>query len=147
MDASERNSGYAAEGIRVVNPVCYFEIPVADLERAVAFYTAVFGLPLERAEVDGNRMALFPSDPNQPGVSGALACGDSYVPGRQGTRVYFRTASIADTLRRAVAAGGREMYPETPVPGLGWVAEFEDSEGNCIALFTPWPDSAVPAAE
>jgi uncharacterized protein len=135
------------EGLRLVNPVCYFEIPVADLDRAASFYTAVFGLPLERSEVDGNRMALFPLDPDKPGVGGALACGDSYVPGRQGARVYFRTASIAASLGRAVAAGGREVYSETAVPGLGWVAEFEDSEGNCIALFTPLPDAAAPDAE
>jgi len=31
--------------------VCYFEIPVTDLERAIAFYIAVFGYPLERAEI------------------------------------------------------------------------------------------------
>ena len=130
-----------------MNPVCYFEIPVADLDRAAAFYTAVFGLPLERAAVDGNQMALFPLDPDKPGVGGALACGDSYVPGRQGARVYFRTASIADSLGRAVAARGRQLYPETAVPGLGWVAEFEDSEGNCIALFKPLPDLAASNAE
>lgn len=129
-----------------MNPVCYFEIPVADLDRAAAFYTAVFALPLERAAVDGNQMALFPLDPDKPGVGGALACGDSYVPGRQGARVYFRTASIAETLGRAVAAGGRQLYPETAVPGLGWVAEFEDCEGNCIALFTPLSDVAAPDA-
>ena len=40
------------------NPVCYFEIPVTDLERAVAFYTAVFGYQLERVEVDENEMAI-----------------------------------------------------------------------------------------
>ena len=127
----------------MVNPVCYFEIPVADLDRAAAFYTAVFGVTLERTEIDGNRMAVFPLDPAKPGVGGALACGDSYIPGRQGARVYFRTASIADSLARVAAAGGRQLYPETAVPGLGWVAEFEDSEGNCIALFTPLPDAAA----
>jgi predicted enzyme related to lactoylglutathione lyase len=131
----------------VVNPVCYFEIPVADLDRAAAFYTAVFGVALEKAVVDGNHMAVFPLDPDKPGVGGALACGDSYIPGRQGARVYFRTASIADSLGRAVAAGGRQLYPETAVPGLGWVAEFEDSEGNCIALFTPLPDAGVSDGE
>lgn len=130
-----------------MNPVCYFEIPVADLDRAMAFYSAVFGLPLVRAALDGNQMALFPIESDKPGVGGALACGDSYVPGRQGARIYFRTASIVNSLDRAIAAGGRELYPETVVPGLGWVAEFEDSEGNCIALFTPLPDMAAPAAE
>jgi predicted enzyme related to lactoylglutathione lyase len=38
------------------------------------------------------------------------------------------------TLARAVAAGGSVLYPKTAIGTLGFVAEFEDSEGNCIAL-------------
>jgi uncharacterized protein len=41
------------------NPVSYFEIPVNDIGRAVAFYTAVFDYDFERVEIDGNDMALF----------------------------------------------------------------------------------------
>ncbi|MCA9785863.1 MAG: VOC family protein [Calditrichaeota bacterium] len=119
----------------MTNPVCYVEMPVTDLDRAIAFYGAVFGCTFERAVVDGNEMALFPADPTGTGVSGALACGESYLPGRQGARVYFRVDDVTDALGRAVAAGGRELYPPTTVPGNGNVAEFEDSEGNCVAVF------------
>jgi predicted enzyme related to lactoylglutathione lyase len=54
------------------NPVCCFEIPVTDLERATAFYTAVFGYQLERVEVDGNEMAMFPASEEASGITGAL---------------------------------------------------------------------------
>jgi predicted enzyme related to lactoylglutathione lyase len=77
---------------------------------------------------------LFPADRAALGVSGALAKGESYVPGKQGVRVYFNTLSIDDTLRRVELAGGRVLYPKTSLGEAGWVAEFEDSEGNCIAL-------------
>lgn len=116
------------------NPVNYFEIPVTDLDRATAFYTAVFGEPLERTEIDHNQMALFPAREGATGITGALAKGDSYVPGRQGARVYFSTPDIDETLRRVQRAGGKVLYPKTSIGALGWVAEFEDSEGNCIAL-------------
>ena len=66
--------------------------------------------------------------------TGALARGESYIPGRQGARVYFATASITDMLGKVVHAGGRVLYPKTSIGKLGWVAEFEDSEGNWIAL-------------
>jgi len=125
----------------MTNPVCYFEIPASDLERAVAFYRAVLGCDFERASIDGNEMALFPADAAGTGASGALARGDSYVPGRQGVRVYFRVADVATALGRAVAAGGRELYPPTAVAGHGQVAELEDSEGNCVALFAAATDS------
>ncbi|MGE3166239.1 MAG: VOC family protein [Planctomycetota bacterium] len=129
--------GHRSVEPKAVNPVCYFEVPVVDLDRAVAFYRAVFGCDFERVAIDGNDMALFPADPAAGGASGALARGESYVPGRQGVRVYFRVADVAAALGRAVAAGGRELYPLTAVPGYGRVAEFEDSEGNCVALFAP----------
>jgi uncharacterized protein len=116
------------------NPVSDFEIAVSDLDRAIAFYTAVFGYDLERAEIDGNDMALFPSHEGTSGITGALAEGDSYLPGKQGVRLYFSTESIDDTLHKVELSGGRVLYPKTSIGELGWVAEFEDSEGNCIAL-------------
>ncbi len=117
--------------------VYYFEIPVSDLERAIAFYGAVFDCELERIEVDGNQMATFPSLAGGAGAAGALAQGESYVPGTQGVRVYFDTNEIEDTLAKAIAAGGQVLYPKTSIGELGWVAEFADSEGNWIALSQP----------
>lgn len=103
----------------MAHPVCYFEIPVNDMNRAVAFYGAVFGLTLERTEIDGNEMALFPEAEGANAITGALARGASYVPGRQGARVYFRTDDIDETLERAVGAGGTVMYPKTSIGELG----------------------------
>ncbi len=115
------------------NPVTYFEIPVADMDRAVEFYEAVFSVSLERRLIDGHDMALFPFDESAGGASGALAKGESYVPSKAGPRLYFFIENIDETLARAVAQGGSVAYPKTAVGEL-WVAEFEDSEGNQIAL-------------
>lgn len=115
------------------NPVSYFEIPVADMDRAIDFYAAVFSVSLERTLIDGHDMALFPFDENGRGISGALAKGSSYVPSKAGPRIYFFVERIDDILSRVVAKGGRVAYPKTSV-GDFWVAEFEDSEGNQIAL-------------
>ena len=116
------------------NPVCYFEIPVEDLERAIAFYTAVFGYQLKPATIDGNEMALFPASDETGGITGALARGESYLPGKQGSRIYFSVTSIEETLQKVEQIGGRVLYPGTSLGALGSVAEFEDCEGNCIAL-------------
>lgn len=116
------------------NPVGYFEIPVVDLDRAVKFYSAVFGYSFERQSIDGYEMALFPSALGQAGASGALAKGDVYQPAKAGPVIYFSTEDIAATLGRANAQGGRTLYPVTAVGKNGFVAEFEDSEGNRIAL-------------
>jgi uncharacterized protein len=119
------------------NPVPYFEIPVTDMDRAVAFYSAVFGYDFTRETVDGYEMALFAYDPNGHGASGALAKGDVYVPSKKGTILYFRVAEIDPVLTRAVAKGGKVLYPKKSIGALGFVAEFQDSEGNRIAINAP----------
>lgn len=119
------------------NPVSYFEIPVLDMPRARAFYERVFQTRLSLAEIDGHPMALFPAADGAPGASGALAMGESYRPGASGPRLYFSVDDIDATLAAALAAGAQPHYPVTEVPGTGWVAEFLDLDGNCIALYAP----------
>jgi len=121
-------------GERRRNPVGYFEIPVVDLDRAIGFYTAVFGLRLERRTIDGYDMALFPRSDDAPGASGALARGDVYIPSKTGAIVYFSVDDVDVALKRAEAEGGSVLYPKTAIGMAGFVAEIEDSEGNRIAL-------------
>ena len=119
------------------NPVSYFEIPVTNMKRAMAFYARVLLTNFEVTEIDGHPMALFPFDKDAPGITGALVTGKSYVPGHQGIRIYFTVSDIDATLRRAVDAGGKVLYPKTSIGEYGSVAEFQDSEGNTIAIRTP----------
>lgn len=117
-----------------MNPAVYFEIPVNDLNRAILFYEAVFELTLERRSIDGYEMALFPWREESAGITGALVKGDVYVPAKTGPILYFASQNIDRTLQRAVAAGGKVLYPKKAVDAAMEVAEFEDSEGNRIAL-------------
>lgn len=119
------------------NPVTYFEIPVSDMDRAVKFYEAVLEFGLERQEIDGYDMALFPSYPGAPGATGALAKGDVYVPAKAGPVVYFGVRDIDAVLLRATSHGGKVLYPRKDMGEFGTVAEFEDSEGNRIAVNSP----------
>jgi hypothetical protein len=119
------------------NPVTYFEIPVADMDRAVRFYEAVFETDLERRRIDGYEMALFAFEPGAQGATGALAKGDVYVPAMAGPVVYFGVSNIDAVLARATANGGKILYPKKDVGSFGTVAEFADSEGNRIAVHMP----------
>lgn len=116
------------------NPVIYFEIPVTDLNRAMKFYKAVFAFEFEKEVIDHNEMALFPFSDEGKGISGALAKGKIYKPTHQGVIIYFKSSDIEKTLMLALANGGKVLYPKTSNGDLGFVAEFEDSEGNRIAL-------------
>ncbi|TSE09891.1 VOC family protein, partial [Aquimarina algiphila] len=68
------------------------------------------------------------------GISGALAKGEIYKPTNDGVVIYFKTENIDKTLKIVIENGGQMLYPKTSNEELGFVAEFEDSEGNRIAL-------------
>ena len=116
------------------NPVFYFEIPVTDMDRAVAFYQRVFGFEFDRQTVDGYEMAFFPRTDDRPGASGALAKGDVYEPSQTGCILYFDVTDIDEVLRLSEAEGAKLLYPKKDIGAAGFVAEIEDSEGNRIAL-------------
>ncbi|WP_316819163.1 VOC family protein [Pedobacter nyackensis] len=116
------------------NPVVYFEIPVTDVDRAITFYNSVFGFEFEKDIIDNNEMALFPLKDEDLGISGALAKGDIYKPTKDGTLLYFSTDNIEKTIELAIQNGAEVLYPITSNGEWGYVAEFEDCEGNRIAL-------------
>ncbi|MFP3835064.1 VOC family protein [Chryseobacterium sp. SIMBA_028] len=117
------------------NPVVYFEIPVNDLERAEKFYSAVFNFSFDNEIIDHYEMALFPFEEKNSGITGALAKGDVYKPSKKGVIIYFKTVNIEVTLNQVLQHGGKILYPKKIDEKYGFaVAEFEDSEGNRIAL-------------
>jgi predicted enzyme related to lactoylglutathione lyase len=116
------------------NPVVYFEIPVNNIDRAMKFYKAVFNFEFDKEIIDNNEMALFPFADENSGISGALAKGEIYKPTKDGVLIYFKTENIDETLRLVILNGGQILYPKTD-NGIGLVAEFEDTEGNRIALY------------
>ena len=119
------------------NPVTYFEIPVTDTERAIEFYHVVFNFQFERDTLDKNEMALFPFAEGSSGINRELAKGETYKPTKNGVVIYFHSEDIDKTLDLVTQNGGQVLYPKTSIGDLGFVAEFEDTEGNRIALHQP----------
>lgn len=123
-----RNGGHAVFGVR------YLEVPVSDIKRAVEFYEFVFDVKLERVVVDGYAMAHFPTLGDGRGADVTLAQGDVYVPSKTGVIVYFHVPDIDAVMSRAAERGAATLYAKKEVSPGTWVAEFEDSEGNRVAL-------------
>ena len=117
-----------------VNPVNWFEIPVSDMKRATKFYEAVFGVPLAPNEMGPHHFAFFPMERGAAGAAGTLVKGEGYTPSHQGTMVYFSVAAIDGALKKIGAAGGKTLLPRTSIGQYGFIAHFEDSEGNRVSL-------------
>ena len=112
----------------------WFEIPVKDLDRAVTFYEKVFDVKLSLEDMAGMKLAMFPFTQDAPGAAGALIKGKSYEPSHAGTVVYFSVQDIPETLRRISANGGKTLMPKTAIGQYGFIAQYEDTEGNRLAL-------------
>ena len=117
------------------NPVGWFEIPVSDMDRAKAFYGKIFEIEFHLMEAGGAKMALFPDGGRSYGAPGSLMQYDSYVPSHEGTLVYFSCEDVQNELNRIEDAGGKILRPKTQIsPEHGYMAVFEDTEGNRVAL-------------
>ncbi len=120
------------------NAVGWFEIPVADMGRAMKFYEDVFSVKLSRHTLPELDMAWFPWIENGVGSAGALVLKkEHYKPSAtDGVLIYFTTPSgdLGKDLKNVVKAGGKILRERSPIGEYGFMALFLDSEGNRIAL-------------
>lgn len=121
------------------NPVGWFEIYVDDLDRAVAFYEATFGMTLESldtAGVPGPTLAMktFPMSMEGRGAGGALVKMEGVGPGPGGTLIYFSCEDCAVEAARAADAGGSIQQEKMAIGPYGHIAVVKDTEGNLIGL-------------
>src|SRR5437879_10124836 len=113
----------------------HFEIPVDDPDRAETFYATVFGWAFQRYPGAPSYYGMANTGESNPGINGALfqRADDS------GTSITMSVDSIDDALDTVKGAGGKVLQGKTPIPGMGWFATCEDTEGNRIGLFTNDP--------
>jgi len=115
-------------------------IPVEDLERAIAFYRDTLGLqflfaaPPMMSFFQAGDVRLLVGVPEQGAARG------------RGSTVYFRVEDIHATYRTLTGRGvGFAAEPHvvhrTPTTEL-WLAEFEDPDGNRLALMSEEPKPA-----
>jgi predicted enzyme related to lactoylglutathione lyase len=116
----------------------WFEIPVANMDRAVKFYSQVFQKEMQVLQVDEKRtLALMPpgagvEDDIQP--LGSLLHSTNFEPSNTGSIIYLDPVESLDlVLGRVEVAGGKVTFPKFHI-GSGHLANFVDSEGNTIGL-------------
>jgi len=118
---------------KIKNYVNWFEIPVLNLKRAMAFYNHIYGIQMEMTEMKEYAMAFFPTD---TGIGGALVKGPGSVPGETGSLIYLNGGTNLQTmLAKVESVGGRVILEKTKInDDSGFFALFIDSEGNKLAL-------------
>ena len=116
------------------NFTVWAEIPVTDLDRAIAFYNKVFNTELKRCETGPNPMATFPTS-NQEGVAGHLYPGKAASEGTGPTIHLASPDGLEDTLKRVKEAGGQVASDIISIPA-GRFAYCLDPDQNSIGVFS-----------
>jgi predicted enzyme related to lactoylglutathione lyase len=119
-----------------VNTLNWFEVGVSDFDRAQKFYETIFDIKLHVMDFGEGKMGLFPSEPGNGKLSGAIVKSQFHKPSAEGTLVYFNgDPDLSVALGKVVAAGGKIMREKTQIsPEYGYMAAIFDTEGNAIAL-------------
>lgn len=118
------------------NAAAWFEIPTKKLSRAKKFYESIFEVEMIDMDMGGEfKMSMFPVE--EGGVGGALCQHkDFYTPSHEGALVYFNAEpNVQSVLDRVEKNGGKILTPRTQISEeYGYMAVFEDTEGNRVAL-------------
>lgn len=116
------------------NPVVWAEIPVTDMEKAMAFYTTVTGYTMTLSTDGPNPMAIFDAAKNATTVAGHLYPGKPAEPGTGPTVHLAVSDSVEQAMDRVKKAGGTVVSPTIEIP-TGRFAYCLDPDGNSFGVF------------
>jgi predicted enzyme related to lactoylglutathione lyase len=118
--------------------LCWTDIPVTNLDRAIKFYSAVLAKEVRKLSEGRMEYGLLPHE--EQNASGCLCIrGDSggvdNTPSANGPLVYLSVEGRLDeAVEAARANGGKVLRARQQIGEHGFRAVVIDSEGNRIAL-------------
>ena len=118
--------------------LCQLEVPVTDVERALAFYRQAFGWERSPAEIHEYIVLEVPAD-CPFGVSlvpqGIMPPSADEARGRGGPTLYFAVDDADGLVAKVVACGGRKRFGPLRFAGYGSIWQVEDPDGNRFGLY------------
>lgn len=114
------------------NRAVWFDIPVADLARASAFYAGVLGVGVQQEQFGEFRFAVLE---HADGNGGCLVVQPGEVTATQGILLYLNVEGrMRDAVAQVLALGGAVLQDVHEIGPHGVRAIVRDSEGNRVAL-------------
>ena len=114
----------------------HIEIAADDVDRAKRFYGTVFGWTFE-GMADFPDYFLYRAGPG--GLGGAIGLRNVSAP--SAIRNYITVESIDAAIPLVEANDSSVVHDKAEVPGFGWYAVVNDSEGNEIGLWEMPPSA------
>ncbi|MBI3665823.1 MAG: VOC family protein [Acidobacteria bacterium] len=115
----------------------HFEIPVDNPERAVKFYSDVFGWKFQQWDGPEEYWLVTTGPAEQPGINGGLL---RRRPGAT-TVNSIDVPSVDQYVATIEAKGGKTVLPKMAIPGVGWLAYCTDPDGNIFGIHQADPSA------
>ncbi len=125
--------------------VIHFELHADEPDRAVGFYTALFGWTFTKWAGPMDYWIIKTGDDAQKGINGGMVrrMGPPPTDG-QPVNAYVCTVDVPDIdgyFAKALQLGGTAALPKMPIPGIGWLAYVKDTEGTILGLMQSDPSA------
>jgi uncharacterized protein len=114
--------------------ISHFDISALDTARAIDFYEKIFKWKFKKWEGDDMEYWMITTGPKKEiGINGGMSkrMKDNYVVNT------INVKSIDKTIKEIEETGGKIITGKSPIPGVGYYAQFEDPEGNLLGLMEP----------
>ena len=119
--------------------VVHFDINAKDSDRAIKFYETIFNWKFSKWEGPMDYWMIKTGQESEPGIDGVMSKNDE-LPGFD-TSVTVDVKSIVDVIKQIQELGGQILQPKMAIPGIGWFAQFKDTEGNKLGLMQDDPSA------
>jgi len=119
---------------KVPASLCWFEVPADDIARAKKFYGGLFGWTFAKIPTAIQDYWHIDTAGKDASPDGGLM--PRMYPG-QGITNYVAVPSVNRAVAKVEKLGGSVCKTKTEVPGMGYLAVCEDTEGNTFALWEP----------
>jgi predicted enzyme related to lactoylglutathione lyase len=121
-----------------MNRVVHFDISADDPERAVKFYTDVFGWTVQKWDGPVDYWLVSTGLEGEPGIDGGIV--KRKMPSETTTNT-IEVPSVDEYLKKIGDAGGKIIALKMPIPGVGYLAMCLDTEGNPFGIMEADPDA------
>jgi uncharacterized protein len=127
--------------------VVHFEIHAADVQRALRFYSEVFGWEVQDwSEYSGTPyFGLITGPEEKPGINGAVMerqAGNMPAGGPvAGAVLTIQVEDFDGTAAAIERAGGTVAVPKHALSQMAWQGYFYDTENNLFGIHEPDPDA------
>jgi predicted enzyme related to lactoylglutathione lyase len=127
--------------------VVHFEIPADDPDKLSRFYGDLFGWQIQKVPMENGEYHMASTvetdEQGMPTQAGAINGGIYKRQSPEQRPVnYVNVESVDEYVRKATDLGAHLLLGKTPVPGMGYLAQLTDPQGNPFGVWQTDPNAA-----